>query len=58
MPGVVVDNDDGDGGGEVVVGDSRSTGDHGRRSKAGRCEELEGAAGGRGEAGEEIAEEG
>ena len=46
MPGVVVDNDDGDEGGEVVVEDSRSTGGHGRRSKAGRSEGLEGATGG------------
>ena len=52
MPGVVVDNDDGDEGGEVVVEDSRSTGGHGRRSKAGSCEGLEGAAGGREGAGE------
>ena len=53
MPGVVVDNDDGDGGGEVVVGDSRSTGGHGRRSKAGSCEgREEEAAGGTGEGGE------
>ena len=45
MPGVVVDNDDGDEGGEVVVEDSRSTGGHGMRSKGGRCA-VQGVEGG------------
>lgn len=60
MPGVGVDNDDDDDdeGGEVVVEDSRSTGGHGRRSKEGRSEVLQEAAGGRGQAGEEREEEG
>lgn len=61
MPGVVVDNDDGDEEGEVVVEDSRSTGGHGMRSKGGRCAVQEGEEGGRGvamEAGEGREEEG